>query len=52
MSGEKTLTQEQLQADLSARLGAAIATYAEERGLTKEEVMQTARELLLNEPSS
>lgn len=47
MSEEKP-RREQLNAELSARLGDAIVKYAEEHGLTKEEVMRTARELLLN----
>lgn len=45
MPGEKT--REQLNADLNARLGAAIAGYAEEHGLTEEDVMRSVRELLL-----
>lgn len=45
---EEKSRHEQLNAELNARLSDAIAKYAEEHGLTKEEVMRTVRELLLN----
>lgn len=51
MSDERSRAREELNADLSARLGAAISAYAEEHGLTKEEVLQAARGLLLNPDS-
>jgi hypothetical protein len=36
-----------LTLDLSGRMGAAIAAYAERHGLTKADVLRTAMELLL-----
>ena len=52
MPEEKSRTHEQINADLNARLGATLAAYAEEHGLTQEEVMRTARELLLSNHAS
>lgn len=38
---------QQLNAELSARLGTEIAKWAKEHGLSKDEVMETVRELRL-----
>lgn len=47
MSNQRHITQETLQADLRTRLTAALASYAEEHGLTQQEVLKIAREMLL-----